>query len=112
MSGSGGMLDSAHGPAHLLPGGMALRVAIARALACRPDIMLFHESAASIDVENQRVIRSMIRDVYTEKKVAIIFPLKSPWRRPDWERKSCVQRGQVPWAGELPVSWETGSDSG
>lgn len=68
-----GMKDFAHRPAHLLSGGETQRVAIARALACRPEVMLFDEPTASVDVENQRVIESVIRDIYREKKITIIF---------------------------------------
>ncbi len=68
-----GMTDHAGRPAHRLSGGETRRVAIARALACRPEVMLFDEPTASVDVENQAVIESVIRDIRAEKGITIIF---------------------------------------
>jgi tungstate transport system ATP-binding protein len=68
-----GMKDFAHRPGHLLSGGETQRVAIARAMACRPQVMLFDEPTASVDVENQAVIESVIRDIRAEKGITVIF---------------------------------------
>ena len=59
--------------AHLLSGGETQRVAIARALACAPDVMLFDEPTAGVDVKNQAVIESVIRDICTEGGITVIF---------------------------------------
>jgi len=68
-----GMKDFAQRPAHLLSGGETQRIAIARALACRPEVMLFDEPTASVDVENQAVIESVIREIRDKKGITIIF---------------------------------------
>ncbi len=68
-----GMKDFAQRPGHLLSGGETQRIAIARAMACRPEVMLFDEPTASVDVENQAVIESVIREIRDEKGITIIF---------------------------------------
>ncbi|WP_051822229.1 ABC transporter ATP-binding protein [Desulfonatronum thiodismutans] len=68
-----GMSAFAHRPAHLLSGGETQRVAIARAMACRPEVMLFDEPTASVDVENQAVIDGVIRALRKEKGISIVF---------------------------------------
>ncbi|PTN37837.1 ABC transporter ATP-binding protein [Desulfonatronum sp. SC1] len=68
-----GMSAFAHRPAHLLSGGETQRVAIARAMACRPEVMLFDEPTASVDVENQAVIDGVIRELRKEQSISIIF---------------------------------------
>ncbi|SMP52537.1 tungstate transport system ATP-binding protein [Desulfonatronum zhilinae] len=68
-----GMSAFAQRPAHLLSGGETQRVAIARAMACRPEVMLFDEPTASVDVENQAVIDGVIRELRKDQGVSIIF---------------------------------------
>ncbi|HDQ40243.1 MAG TPA: ATP-binding cassette domain-containing protein [Desulfonatronum sp.] len=68
-----GMHAFAFRPAHLLSGGETQRVAIARALACSPEVMLFDEPTASVDVENQAVIEKVIQDIRREKGISLIF---------------------------------------
>jgi tungstate transport system ATP-binding protein len=68
-----GMHAFAHRPAHLLSGGETQRVAIARALACSPEVLLFDEPTASVDVENQAVIEKVIQDIRKEKGISVIF---------------------------------------
>lgn len=68
-----GLADLADRPAHLLSGGETQRAAIARALACAPEIMLFDEPTASVDVENQCRIESLIRDIGEAHGITVIF---------------------------------------
>jgi tungstate transport system ATP-binding protein len=68
-----GMQDFAQKEAHMLSGGETRRVAIARALACEPRVMLFDEPTASVDLENQEVIESIIRDIRRDKGITVIF---------------------------------------
>lgn len=68
-----GMLSFAHRPANKLSGGETQRVAIARALACSPEVILFDEPTASVDVENQAVIERIIKDIRDEDGMTIVF---------------------------------------
>jgi tungstate transport system ATP-binding protein len=68
-----GMGEFAARPAHKLSGGETQRVAIARALACSPEVMLFDEPTAGVDVENQAVIENIIRDIRKDEGVSVIF---------------------------------------
>lgn len=68
-----GMKDFALRPAHKLSGGETQRVAIARAMACQPEVMLFDEPTASVDVENQALIEKLVQDIHKELGISIIF---------------------------------------
>ncbi len=68
-----GLQDLARRPAHRLSGGETQRVAIARALACSPEVLLFDEPTASVDVENQAVIESVIREIRSQRAISVIF---------------------------------------
>jgi tungstate transport system ATP-binding protein len=68
-----GMRQFASRPAHTLSGGENQRVAIARALACGPEVLLFDEPTAGVDVENQAAIETIIRDLRREKGITVIF---------------------------------------
>jgi len=68
-----GMREFKHARAHNLSGGETQRIAIARALACSPEVILFDEPTASVDVENQIAIESIVREINQDKNISVIF---------------------------------------
>ena len=68
-----GMLRFQDSKAHKLSGGETQRVAIARALACSPEVILFDEPTANVDVENQIAIERIIQEINREKGISVIF---------------------------------------
>ncbi len=60
-------------PAHRLSGGETQRLAIARALACSPQVILFDEPTANVDVENQIAIERLIGEISARQGVSVIF---------------------------------------
>jgi tungstate transport system ATP-binding protein len=59
--------------AHKLSGGETQRIAIARALACSPEVILFDEPTANVDVENQIAIERIIHEINRDKGISVIF---------------------------------------
>jgi tungstate transport system ATP-binding protein len=68
-----GMREFKHARAHNLSGGETQRIAIARALTCQPEVILFDEPTASVDVENQVAIERIVREINQQKKISVIF---------------------------------------
>jgi tungstate transport system ATP-binding protein len=68
-----GMQEFKHSRAHNLSGGETQRIAIARALACSPEVILFDEPTASVDVENQIAIERIVREINQDKGISVIF---------------------------------------
>jgi len=68
-----GMRPFQNSRAHRLSGGETQRVAIARALACSPEVILFDEPTANVDVENQIAIERIIQEINREKGISVIF---------------------------------------
>jgi tungstate transport system ATP-binding protein len=68
-----GMKEFSDRPAHRLSGGETQRVAIARALACRPEVFFFDEPTASVDLEHQIAIETIIKDINAQKGLSIVL---------------------------------------
>lgn len=68
-----GMETFSRAKAHRLSGGETQRVAIAQALACDPEVILFDEPTASVDIENQIGIERIIRDINRNKGISVVL---------------------------------------
>ncbi|MFO1095850.1 MAG: ABC transporter ATP-binding protein [Planctomycetaceae bacterium] len=66
-----------HRPAQLSVGEQQ-RVAVARALANRPKLMLADEPTANVDVKNQDLVLSLIRDTCTEHRISLLLVTHAP----------------------------------
>jgi tungstate transport system ATP-binding protein len=67
------MREYKYARAHNLSGGETQRIAIARALACSPEVILFDEPTASVDVENQIAIERIVQEINQDKGISVIF---------------------------------------
>lgn len=68
-----GMRDFIQAPAHRLSGGETQRVALARALAVSPSVLLCDEPTSSVDVENQKIIIQILKEINAQKNISILF---------------------------------------
>jgi tungstate transport system ATP-binding protein len=68
-----GMREFIGAKGQTLSGGETQRVAIARALACSPEVILFDEPTASVDVENQIAIEGVIQEISRRQGISVIF---------------------------------------
>jgi tungstate transport system ATP-binding protein len=68
-----GMLSFKDNKAHKLSGGETQRIAIAQALACFPQVILFDEPTANVDVENQIAVERIIREINQQNVMSVIL---------------------------------------
>jgi peptide/nickel transport system permease protein len=81
---------------HELSGGMAQRVSIARALAGDPRLIIADEATTALDVTVQAEILALLRDLLTERSVALLFVSH------DWGVVADIcDRAVVMYAGEV-----------
>lgn len=58
-----------------LSGGELQKITIARALAQKPDVLLLDEPTAYLDINHQKEILNLVKDLCTEKGLAVIMAL-------------------------------------
>jgi ABC-type Mn2+/Zn2+ transport system ATPase subunit len=56
-----------------LSGGQRQRVLVARALVCEPDILVLDEPTSEMDPAAEHSLLSLVSDLVTERKVAVVF---------------------------------------
>lgn len=60
-------------PVQGLSGGETQRIALARALALAPSVLLCDEPCSSVDMENQSVISTLLKEINNSSGISIIF---------------------------------------
>lgn len=68
-----GMSRFANYEARGLSGGETKRVALARALVLGPEVLLFDEPTANVDIENQEIILKIIEKIKRKRETSVIF---------------------------------------
>jgi len=61
-----------------LSGGERQRVALARLLALEPEILILDEPTAHVDLANERLIESVIRDLHARRGMTVVMASHSP----------------------------------
>ncbi len=73
-----GLARLAEAPAHRLSGGECRRAAVARALAANPEVLLFDEPTAGVDLSARDELIELIRGVHAESGLSVILTTHEP----------------------------------
>jgi len=68
----------AHRGPRELSGGERQRVALARLLALEPEILILDEPTAHVDLANERLIESVIRDLHARRGMTVVMASHNP----------------------------------
>lgn len=94
-----GMLKFRERPIGHLSGGQQQKVMIARALVSNPKILLLDEPTAALDFRVERTILDLIRQLYQEKRLTILFIThKMGFLRKYTTRVACLDKSII-WQG-------------